>query len=309
MLEFRFDESGIGSTPISNAFITKYLPDAPGDYIKVYILGLYLLYQGIKMDIRDMARMLNMDIETFNKAMDYWVSQGLIQYKSSNGSINSIIYVSPESINYTQKNENKYADSEIESMFEYIENQLGRPLSPREMETFLDWLDKYNFSLEVLILLIEYCLQKKKANLNYMSRVAQGWYDAGIRNGYDVENHLKNEEKRWNIYRKVYQSLGLNPEEIAEAHKNMINQWMDELNASEDEILEACNICIMNINKPNFNYINKVIANKNQGSSLSKPKKAAGFVAPKHYFNSYNQRSYDIKELEKRLLERSSSGE
>lgn len=309
MLEFRFDESGIGSTPVSNAFITKYLPDAPGDYIKVYIIGLYLLYQGIKTDIQDISKMLGMDSDTFNKALDYWVSQGLIQYKSSGGNIHSIIYVSPESANYTQKKIYKYELSEIEPMFDYIEDRLGRPLSPTEMETFLEWLEKYNFSMEVLILLIEYCLQKKKTNLNYMSKVAQGWYDAGIRNGDDVEEHLKSEEKRWNTYRKVYQSLGLNPDEIAEAHKNMINKWMDELNAGEDEILEACNICIMNINKPNFNYINKVIANKNNGMPPSKSKSAAGYVAPKHYFNSYNQRSYDVKELEKRLLERSSSGE
>ncbi len=309
MLEFRFDESGIGSTPVSNAFITGYLPDAPGEYIKVYMLGLYLLYQGIKMDIRDISKMLGMDTDTFHKALDYWASQGLIQYKSSGGNICSIIYISPESVNYTHQKADGYETSEMESMFEYIENQLGRPLSPKEMDTFLEWLDKYGFSLEIPALLVEYCLQKKKTNLNYMSKVAQGWYDAGIRNGYDVEEHLQSEEKRWNIYRKVYQALGLNPDEIAEAHKNMINQWMDEQNASEDDILEACNVCIMNINKPNFNYINKVITNKGNGKPVSKPKTAAGFVAPKHYFNSYNQRSYDVKELEKRLLERSGSGE
>ncbi|WP_162523618.1 DnaD domain protein [Calorimonas adulescens] len=308
MLEFCFDDSGIGSTPISNSFITRYLADSPGDYIKVYILGLYLLYQGIKTDPSDMAKMLNMDTESLKMALDYWASQGLIQYKSNGGNISSIIYVSPESINYTPKDENVYAESELEAMFSYIENQLGRPLSPREMETFLEWLDKYHFSMEVLVLLVEYCLQKKKVNINYMARVAQGWFDAGIRNGFDVEKHLKNEEKRWNIYKKVYQTLGLNSEEIAEAHKNMINRWLDELNVSDDDILEACNICIMNINKPNFNYINKVLTNKNQNIS-SKPKKTTGYVAPKHYFNSYNQRSYDIKELEKRLLERSSSGE
>ncbi len=309
MLEFRFDESGIGSTPVSNAFITSYLPSAPGDYVKVYLLGLYLLYQGIKMDIRDICKMLDMDADTYNKALDYWASMGLIQYKKSRGNICSIIYVSPESINYTQKKSCSYEPSEIQPMFEYIEKQLGRLLSPNEMDTFLEWLEKYNFSLEVPSLIVEYCLQMKKTNLNYMAKVAQGWYDAGIRNGNDVEIHLKSEENRWKTYRKVYQSLGLNPNEIAEAHKNMINKWMDEQNASEDDILEACSICIMNINKANFNYINKVITNKKYDRSSSKSKKAAGFVAPKHYFNSYNQRSYDVKELEKRLLERSSSGE
>jgi len=89
-------------------------------------------------------------------------------------------------------------------------------------------------------------------------------------------------------------------------------------------VLEACKACTLNINKPNFSYIDKVLTSwaregiktmedyRKRAAQLKSDRvaKSTEFQVPKNYFNSYkDQRKYNIAELEKKLLARSRSEE
>ena len=43
-------------------------------------------------------------------------------------------------------------------MLNDIERLLGRPLSPKEMTTYLSWQEEFNFSSELIFILIAYCV-------------------------------------------------------------------------------------------------------------------------------------------------------
>ena len=96
--------------------------------------------------------------------------------------------------------------------------------------------------------------------------------------------------------------------------QEFLDKWFDTWQFSIEMVLEACKICSLRINEPNFNYIDGILSNWNkkgiknieniESGDFKKKAKDVKFKAPVTTFNSYDQRSYDIKELEKKLLGR-----
>lgn len=336
MLTFRFqDPDGYGITPVDNLFIDYYMVHAPGDFVKVYLLALKYCYTGQnKISNAMLASKLDLLESDVVKAWEYWSDNGLVNIIKlpSDKEDNIIIeFIDPKYAVKLKPGTDKLISGidkpEIKQVFETIEKIVGRPLSPKEMEMYLDWIDEYSMSPEVIIMLVQYCISKNVHSLKYMEAVAQSWHDNGIRTLDDVEAYLKKEEQTYINYKKILRFLGLDDSEIMEVHKEYMSKWLNEMGFDLDVILEACKACTLNINKPNFSYIDKVLTSwaregiktiedyKKRAPQLLKPDKgnnarSAEFQVPKNYFNSYkDQRKYNVAELEKKLLARSRSEE
>lgn len=67
------------STEIENLFISEFLPDAPGDYVKVYLFGLMSARYGQSFDVPKLAVRLGLKEEEIEEAWIYWESRGLIK--------------------------------------------------------------------------------------------------------------------------------------------------------------------------------------------------------------------------------------
>ena len=71
----------VSDIPIENIFISEFLPDAPGDFVKIYLYGrLQAEHQGV-MPEKDMAEELGVTEERIMEAWDYWESWGAIRKK------------------------------------------------------------------------------------------------------------------------------------------------------------------------------------------------------------------------------------
>lgn len=319
--KFSSDFDDVGSTPVSNIFINHFMLEAPGEYVKVYLLGLKCCYYGQEFSIHSLADKLFMSEIEIEKALKFWEKSGLIKLCYTDGEY-TVKYL-PLANTGDKKHTMSINDTEVRQMFETIEQMLGRPLSSSEMDTYLSWIDEYDFSLEIIAMLVSYCVTKNKTSLRYMEKIAIAWHDAGVKNALDLEEYLKTESKKWIKYKKILHTLGLNTDEVMEAHKQMMDRWMNDLGFDVDVIIKACNECTLKINEPSFPYINQILINWfNEGiktiNDLDKIKKvpkhkktSTVFKAPKNYFNAYNQRTYDVDELEKKLLahSRGESGE
>ncbi|WP_009611261.1 DnaD domain protein [Caldanaerobacter subterraneus] len=302
-----------GSTPLSNYFINHFMLDAPGEYVKVYILGLKYCFYGNQIPLKELADKLFMSDLEIDKALKYWEKSGLVKLKYIDGeyTVEYLPVVPPSSNGHSLS----LYDPQVKQAFEAIELTLGRPLTPTEMETYLSWVDEYGFSLEVITMLVSYCASKNKTSLKYMEKVAIAWHDAGLKTALDVEEYLKAESRRWHDYRRILKALGMKEEEPTEVQREMMDRWMDELGFDVDMIIKAGEECIAKLNEPSFPYINKILINwfnegirsvedleSKKSSSKKKTAVTSAFKAPKNYFNSYSQRTYDIEDLEKKLL-------
>ena len=59
----------------------------------------------------------------------------------------------------------------IKDMLQDIEKLLGRPLSPKEMTMYIGWQKDYNFSPELILLLMQYCASKGKLILDMQKKL------------------------------------------------------------------------------------------------------------------------------------------
>ncbi len=80
-------------TRVENLFINEFLPDAPGDYVKVYLYGLMYAQYDEELDSVTMARTLGLAESDVVEAYRYWKSKGLISITTSRNGEPQIEYI------------------------------------------------------------------------------------------------------------------------------------------------------------------------------------------------------------------------
>ena len=74
-----------GSTPVENEFILEYMPQAPGDFVRVYMYMLFKCQHPSQNDsIAGAARALGIGEDELLRAMNYWERVGLWQRVGDN---------------------------------------------------------------------------------------------------------------------------------------------------------------------------------------------------------------------------------
>lgn len=322
---FRFRDVRYGVTPVPNVFIDEYMPSADGNFVKVYITGFMESLNNSRLSGDSLSKRLGLLESDILKAWEYWESKGLVRLVKS-GSDAVIEFVGLSSPNNTavpvrsdvysaESIHSNMENPKIKDMFENIEKLIGRTISSKEISMYLSWINDYSFAPEVIILLIEYCKSKGKADSRYIEKVAMSWHDSNITSIDDAQKYISKYEERYSNNRLVLDFLGLKENDVMKPQEEFLDKWFNTWNFSIEMVLEACKICSLRINEPNFSYIDGILSNwyKNGYRTLKdiesldskKKSKNTKFKAPVTTFNSYEQRTYDIKELEKRLLGRS----
>lgn len=323
MSTLMFKSSSLNYTPVSNVFIEKHMVKARGEFVKVYLLLLkYSLNGEPGVSSSILASALNLLESDIMNALNYWSDEGVIKlvsvdkYGNYNIEFMDLSYdensSSNKDINLLEelnKNSLKDALGEIESL-------LGRPLSPTEMSTYISWQNNLGFSLELILLLIQYCVSKGKYDSRYFEKVALAWHDAGIKNIDEAQNYIKKHEDKWSNYRKILSFLGIKDVEIMKPQEELLDKWVNTWDFSVDVIQQACKVCFERLGRADFKYIDGIlnswkkdniktlqdIANKDTKKATSKKQKFNASPYSKGNFNNFEQRSYDFESLERKLL-------
>jgi DnaD/phage-associated family protein len=314
-----------GATLIPNLFIEDYMPNADGNFVKVYLLGLLEATEHSSISGDQLSSKLGIIESDIIKAWEYWESMGLVTISKSGSDIVNIEFANLFDINNVNKKllpsgsaytpefiHSKLNNPKLKDMFESIEKLVGRMLSPKEISMYLSWIDDYGFTPEVITLLTEYCKSKNKVDTRYIEKVAIAWHDANIKTAEDAQKSIAQYEGRFDNFRLVLDFLGLKENEIMKPQEELLDKWFNTWGFNLEMVLEACKICSLRINEPNFSYIDGILSNwykkgvkvikDIEALGTKKKSKNVGFKAPVTTFNSYDQRSYDIKDLERKLF-------
>jgi DnaD/phage-associated family protein len=272
MSTFMLKNKQLDFTPVSNIFIEKYMPKARGKFIKVYLLMLkYNTCGEMGVTSSILATSLNLLESDVLNALNYWNDEGLIKLipidKMGNFNIEFVDLVQEsksknKEINLLQAlNKNSTKD-----MLNDIERLLGRPLSPKEMTTYLSWQDDFNFSSELILILFEYCVSRGKSDPRYIEKVALGWKDMNIRTVEEAQNYIKKNEDKWVKIRHILNYLGIKNPELMKPQEEMLDKWINDFNFPLDVIEKACNICFQRLNRGDFKYIDGILSNWNKNN-------------------------------------------
>ena len=262
----------LGITPIENIFINHYLPKAPGDFVKVYLLGLKFCFNNIdSISNQVIAKTLDLIESDIVKAWQYWEEQGIIKIEKQTQGESAISFLNIKEVvlnkssflptappkNTAQKLVDSRKDNNIKQMHNMIEQMYGRPLSSIEMTLYQQWVEEYSFTPEVIILMLEDCFNRGRKESAYLKQVALNWYDSGVKTPEDAEKYMVIHREKWEKYFKVMSFLSFK-RPPTQKEEELMNKWFIKYNFDLDIVLEACAKTTA-ISQPNFRYIDKII--------------------------------------------------
>lgn len=269
------------ATEVENIFINEYMPQAPGDYVKVYLYALLYAKQEIDITHRNLASQLGITEEAVDLAWKYWENMGVVRREIlSNAPLDyDVVFVNLRELMYagpapvpqksTEQAKELCAD-ELKGLFDYVEDLKGKPVSAKEMQEIASWNRELSINTEVIKKAFEHCYGKNKTQLKYIGAVIREWSEKGIKTGQEAEEYLELSGKRYGDYKRILNSLGVVGRMATDGEKEVMDKWFDEMGFSLERILDACHKTV-GIQNPNVNYVNRILENwKKEAASFGR---------------------------------------
>lgn len=286
------------TTKVENLFISEYLPDAPGEYIKVYLFGLMYAQYEMEPNRQEIAKLLGISADEVEEAWIYWDSKGLVKNvkeRDENGEeVNRIVLlnqidllygkvpqaetpeeaytpstedevevpldVSIDSNEFDEVMSGRLVDRRLRDLYQKYQITTGRTISRQETSKIEDAVKVYGVEPDIFDFAIDYCADLEKYSVDYIFKVALRWTEEGCRTVEDAKRLLDKHSRRNSWYRQVFKALGFN-RLPAPADREIMDRWFDEMECSIGEVLEAC-AAAAGLRDPNLRYVNKVLENR-----------------------------------------------
>ena len=355
-------ERKFSATVVPNLFIDRFMPSANGSYVKVYLYLLRCLSGAAKpFTLSSAADALDETEKDIVRALSYWEKNHVVSLIKEEDSLTGITLLDlnvepivpqscelpggtvisiekyrrdtrPEPVAedpyhrplYTEEQLGKLRQGgDLSMILDAIEVYLGRLLTPQDLSLVAFLSDKLKFSGDLILHLYEYCVGKNKKKCEYIEKVAISWHQEGIDTVEKAQEYSILYDNCFNVVNKVF-SLGRLP---IGPERDFIRKW-SSWKLTPELLEEACNRTILNINKPDFKYADRIleswhtagISNLNEVKALDT---THALLNPRHSsadgsnrtatpmtksagnYNSYPQRQYSSQELsnlEEKLL-------
>jgi DnaD/phage-associated family protein len=206
-------------------------------------------------------------------------------------------------------------ESDIQELLFVAEHYLGHPLNATEMNAILYWKEGLHFSADLIDYLIESCVAKNHRSVRYMEKIALSWAKANISTVEDAKEEAKSHNELHSAIKKAFGIVG---RDFVPFENAFIDTWQKEYGFSADIIANACERTIRAINNVSFEYADSILKSwKNSNVTslqdiqaldvLHQEKNAKhtenhGTTQKKPRYADFPQRSYDMNQLEKELL-------
>lgn len=284
-----------GVTVISDAFIDRYLPEADGEYVKVYLLLLRSFQNKSGITVGKLADLLDDTERDVMRALRYWNKKGLLQLVTDGGKeIREIRFLpvgeedgsgrssgeqaaapepssafpAEESARGEKKKEKRRApdaakrrelavDEDFGQLLYIVGKYLGEPLGPSGSDLFGYLYGELHMRTDLLEYLVETSVDAGHKSLHYIEAVALDWHKKGI---VSVEDARERTEICRKQYYQVLKAFGLTRRGPAPEEKKVMDIWFYDYGFQMDIVLEACSRTIRTIHEPSFDYAGRILA-------------------------------------------------
>ncbi len=252
------------STEIPDVFFTEYLPEASGDYIKVYLHMIFLSKYNNEFKINDLSKSLALDFPIIQDAIKFWENKGIL-IKNPNGySLANIqelelsklyspkVSIAPEDA--IKNSENQYRAKAIENINKQFFQGV---MSPSWYNDISLWFSKYGFDEQVMLALFNYCYENRALHRNYIQTVAEGWASNNIKTFNDLDLYFEKQEKRSVIKKQIAKKLNLY-RNLTTYDEDYIIKWTENYGFPM-EIIDIALKRASSQNNIRFEYIDKIL--------------------------------------------------
>lgn len=215
-------------TEISNIFFVDYMADAPDNFTKIYLYGLYLCQNSENNNsVEQFEKYFGLSKEDIYGAFAYWQERGLVK----------VVEIEPFEIRYLEivRNydiERQVLNGKYKDFCRDIQEIIsGRMLTINELKEYMDFLSTHNMKENALLAIAHYCAQTQGLDIGYkyVLTVARNWLSKGVTTQKDVVKHIENINKKVESLDVLLKIFGINrPHNIDELNSfNLITKELD----------------------------------------------------------------------------------
>lgn len=317
------------SVPI--AVTDKHLKLAGAAQIKVLLW--LLRHCAENPSTEEMCKALNMKSADATDAMQYWVECGIVLEENASESapsaqpqveqtplpspavqastepkeLEKIVITKPTSEQIMKRAKES---AEIRFMFNEAQQKLGRTIGYDSQATLLMIHDSYGLPVEVLLMLIEYCVSIGKSSIGYIAKVAKDWGEREIDTLEKADEQIQGLRRCEGLWKRFCELTGIRTPRPTASQSAYLRKWNSEYGFGIELIYSAYEEMANHTDRISFQYMNKILQNwyesgyktaediENgkaqrlmQKQGKSKPAASQGYEA-----------SYDIDEYDRRSM-------
>ncbi len=213
-------------TSVENQFITKYLPQADGDAVRVYLYGLYLCQCSEEFDAATTAKLLRLSPEKLVEIYNFWEECDLVHILSRDPLFVEYLPVNASIGKPKPVKAEKYAEFNRE-LYKLLQ-KANKEFKPYEMQKILEFLENNPMEQQAFLLVAEYCVKKDGEKLS-CSHILNKAAKLCRERKYTLEQAEKeladfNEHER--DLSKIFSYLGIY-RKVQESDYEFLNRWLN----------------------------------------------------------------------------------
>ncbi len=234
-----FSKDNDGSyTVLENKFITKYLPEADGFAVKVYLYGLYLCSRAESdFSLSAMAEVLHADEEKIREAFAVWEDYDLVDVISKDPFAVEYLPVraaigKPKKVRYE-----RYAEFNMELQRKM--QRVGKFVTAAQFTNYMRFLEETQMQPQALLLIVEYCIAKDGKNVvpHHVFNKANQLLKRGYSTYEQVEKALSNYNANEGAILDVYNAMSIFKDTPEEGDYAFYEKWTEKLGFQQKSIL------------------------------------------------------------------------
>ena len=219
-------------TSVDNKFIGRYLPEASGDAVKVYLYGLYLCSSGEETDLKKFAEELSMEQSAVAETFAFWEELGLVSVISSDPYTVKYLPISA----YTRK---KY-DLEKYSDFNRALQALlpDRMITTNEYAAYFQLMEERAIKPEAMLMIVKYGVDRNDGSIGfrYILKVAGDFAEKGITTVGKIEKELSDFYSRSDNLDEIFAKICPNRKPAIE-DIDLIKKWLNDMAFDKESVL------------------------------------------------------------------------
>lgn len=156
--------------------------------------------------------------------------------------------------------------AELKNLFQEAQNILGKTIGFDGQTIILQIHDTYGMPTEVIMTIMQYCVDMGKSSFSNIAKIARIWADEEILTLEQAEEYIEENGKLEEVWLKFIALAGLKNRKPTTKQKQLLTSWVKEFGFDADMIYYAYEECIDHADdgKMSFPYMNGVMINWNK---------------------------------------------
>ncbi len=216
------------ATPVSDLFLSDYLPELDPLGVKIYLYCLYLAHLGREVSLESLASDLSLEKSVLGEAMIALQGAGLLSMQGGNIILTDLgqkeldRFYRPRTTGSPLRDGLTEPDEKTQ-MIKAVSDRFFCGQMPPSWYNEIDfWFEKYGFAPQVIYMLFQQCASRHVMTKPYVRAVAESWGNQKIHTVEQLEEYLKQYEKYKDVRTAILKKL----------------RWGRSLNVYEEAIVE-----------------------------------------------------------------------